>query len=153
MTKKLTILDYAAIADIHAQRLVSALDYVSTWIPVTPDGLRTMPIDKLAFLDMMAIRFKKLQDVIGAKIFALLLDLLGEDALSLIDKLNRLERLGYIDDASWWMGLRELRNLVMHDYPDDYEVLCEHLVLLQRKSNELIRYWSKLKTQINTLTL
>ena len=38
---------------------------------------------------MMTTRFGKLQDIIGSKIFPLILNLLEEDAVAFIDKLNK----------------------------------------------------------------
>lgn len=100
---------------------------------------------------MMTMRFGKLQDVIGAKIFSLILKILGEDAPALIDKLNVLEKLNYIDDVNWWMDLREIRNQVMHDYLDDYEGIILHLTVLITKAKELLLFWHVLKNKIDRL--
>lgn len=130
MTKHTYLSDYTKVADIHAARLKGSLAQTASWMPLTADRLSQLSLDQVAFLDMMTMRFGKLQDVIGAKIFSLILDILGEDATSLIDKLNKLERLGYVNDVNWWMDLREIRNQVMHDYPDDYDAICTHLSML-----------------------
>ena len=37
----------------------------------------------------------------------------------MIDKLNRLEKLGYIERAETWHVLRSICNRFTHDYPDD----------------------------------
>src|SRR3990167_10517994 len=86
MTKHIVLSDYLKIADIHAIRLHGALIQTTQWLPLTVDRLSNLPLDQIAFLDMLTMRFGKLQDIIGAKIFGLLLDILGEDAASLIDK-------------------------------------------------------------------
>lgn len=55
-------------------------------MPKSVEVLSQLSLEQVAFLDMMTMRFGKLQDVIGAKIFALILDILGEDTvLPLID--------------------------------------------------------------------
>ena len=151
MKKHILISDYLKVADIHAARLKGALTHFENLMPLSVEKLSKLPLDQVAFLDMMTMRFGKLQDIIGAKIFSLVLDLLGEDAASFIDKLNKLERLGYIDNANWWMDLREIRNQVMHDYPDDYEAIISHLSMLTLKANELLLFWEQLKNKIALL--
>ena len=100
---------------------------------------------------MMTTRFGKLQDIIGSKIFPIILNLLEEEAVAFIDKLNKLEKLGYIDDANWWIELREIRNKIAHDYPDDHDLICSHLCVFILKAAELIEFWQKLKTKIARL--
>lgn len=86
--------------------------------------------------------------MIGSKVFPLTLDLLGEDANTLIDKLNKLEKIGYIDDANWWMDLRETRNHVTHDYPDEYSTLVKHFNKLAQQAQELLLFWSAFKDKL-----
>ena len=100
---------------------------------------------------MMTTRFGKLQDIIGSKIFPIILNLLEEEAVAFIDKLNKLEKLGYIDDANWWIELREIRNKIAHDYPDDHDLICSHISAVIVKAAELIEFWQKLKTKIARL--
>lgn len=38
--------------------------------------------------------------------------------MAFIDKLNRLEQLGALRSATEWMQLRQLRNLLSHEYDD-----------------------------------
>jgi hypothetical protein len=38
-----------------------------------------------------------------------------------LDKLNRLEKLRYIQSAEAWQNIRNTRNKFAHDYPDDWE--------------------------------
>ena len=142
---------YANIADIQSTRLKDALIQVNKLLPLSAAVLANLPTDKLAFLDMMTTRFGKLQDIIGSKIFPIILNLLEEDAVAFIDKLNKLEKLGYIDDATWWIELREIRNKIAHDYPDDHDLICSHISVVIVKAAELIEFWQKLKTKIARL--
>lgn len=151
MKKQTLLSDYLKVADIHAARLKGALVQCAHFIPLSAEGLAKLPLEQVAFLDMMTMRFGKLQDIIGVKIFSLMLELLGEDAGSFVDKLNKLEKLGYIDDVNWWMALREIRNQIMHDYPDDYEAIVLHLAMLTTKANELLLFWDGLKHKIATM--
>ena len=142
---------YANIADIQSTRLKDALIQVNKLLPLSAAVLANLPTDKLAFLDMMTTRFGKLQDIIGSKIFPIILNLLEEDAVAFIDKLNKLEKLGYIDDATWWIELREIRNKIAHDYPDDHDLICSHISAVIVKAAELIEFWQKLKTKVARL--
>ena len=38
----------------------------------------------------------------------------------MLDKLNRLEKLGYVQNAASWQNNRNTRNKFARDYPDDY---------------------------------
>lgn len=143
--------DYIVVANIHAERLSGALAEVKSLMPLTAEKLAKMKLDQVAFLDMITMRFGKLQDIIGAKIFSLLLIKVGEGDGTFIDKLNKLEKLGYLDNANWWLDLREIRNQVMHDYPDDYDLIAIHLSTLMSKANELLQFWETLKIKIESL--
>lgn len=144
------LLDYTKIADIHADRLNIAIIKTHKLFPMTSTTLHTLNPENLAFLDMITTRFGKLQDIIGTKILPIVLELLGEtDALSFIDKLNRLEKLNIINSANWWMELREVRNQITHDYPNSYEQLAADFNKLILFANELLKAWLDLKNYIS----
>lgn len=150
--KKMDFLkDYEKIADIHAKRLNEAIQKTTHLFPLKSSLLSVMKVDDIAFLDMITTRFGKLQDIMGAKIFSLILDILGENAVSFRDKLNTLEKLNLLEDAAWWMDLREIRNQLTHDYPDDYESLAKHLNDLIPNAKKLLIFWESLKKNIHQL--
>lgn len=150
--KQSFLLDYNKIADIHADRLHIAIVKTQKLFPISAKTLHTLDTENLAFLDMITNRFGKLQDIIGAKILPLILELLGEtDTASFIDKLNRLEKLNIINSASWWMELREIRNQITHDYPNNYEQLATDFNKLISFATELLAIWANLKKYILTL--
>jgi len=64
-----------------------------------PGFLDNLTLEDIQPLDMMSKRYNKLQDLIGSKIFPIILEATGNDPLLFIDKLNRLEKLGFLDDA------------------------------------------------------
>ena len=75
--------------------------------------------DKLRMLDQILYRFTKLQDAMGLRLVPATLAALSEpfEEWAMIDRLNRLEKLGYIavDD---WLRWREIRNRLTHEYPE-----------------------------------
>ena len=77
---------------------------------------------KLRILDQLLFRFTKLQDVMGSRLVPATLAALAEpyEDWAMIDRLNRLEKLGFVrtDD---WLSWRETRNRLAHEYPDDME--------------------------------
>ena len=148
MSPRSFLIDYTKIADIHATRLEEALKEEKKLMPITASVLESLPLEKLALLDMITMRFSKLQDILGAKILPLILEILEEEADSFIDKLNKLEKLGYIDDVNWWETLLTIRNKIAHDYPNDYAMLCEHLSIFLFKASELLEFWDRLKIKI-----
>jgi hypothetical protein len=71
--------------------------------------------------DQFVLRYTKLQDAIGSRLFPAVLTLLQEpyEDKPMIDKLNRLEKLGYLESVDQWNQLRIVRNHFAHDYPSD----------------------------------
>jgi hypothetical protein len=149
--KNRSLREYSDIADIHALRLKEALNEVTQLLPFTAQSFSEFTAQEVAFLDMLTTRFSKLQDVIGTKIFPLILQSLQEEAVTFIDKLNRLEKLNYISDVNWWIDLKEIRNQITHDYPSDYIVLCEHFQAFVPKAGELLLFWEGLKEKIKII--
>jgi hypothetical protein len=72
-------------------------------------------------------RFSRLQDTIGDKLLPLLLDALGEKSSSVIDNLDRAERLGWLTSSDEWMTIRNLRNQMIHEYVEDLAVFASAL--------------------------
>jgi hypothetical protein len=148
--KRKILKDYITICDIQAQRLEMAYDEAQKLSPLTAEKFEKIQKTEIAFLDMLSGQFSKLQDMIGSKIFTLILELENEydESNSLRDKLNKLEKLEYIQDAQWWNKLRTIRNAVSHDYPNDYELLATHFNQLCPCAHELLIYWADLKKKM-----
>ena len=76
-------------------------------------------------LDAFAARFARLQDTAGDKLLPALLMCLGEGVGSVLDNLDRAERLGLLAEPSEvWIAARGLRNRMVHEYIRDPEVLA-----------------------------
>lgn len=78
--------------------------------------------DHQRIVNSFLFNYLKIQDKMGAKLFRALLREwreLDDDAMPMIDVLNRLEKLGIIDSVQTWDELREVRNAITHEYPDD----------------------------------
>ncbi len=74
-------------------------------------------------LDALAYRFGKVQSLLGEKVFKEILEKLGYDLndKSYIDILQYLEKEGIIESIYRWKKLREIRNSLSHEYPEEIE--------------------------------
>lgn len=82
-------------------------------------------------IDAFILRFIKLQDFMGDKLFKEILRNVGEykDSMSLIDCLDKLEKLEIINSAGQWLQYRTLRNNLTHEYPDNQTAIIEGIQL------------------------
>lgn len=122
-------------------------------------ALQDATIDKTFFEDYTNTRivnsflfnFSKLQDKIGAKLFKQVLYELKEiDTLSLpmIDILHKLESLRILESSEAWERLREIRNLLAHEYPFDLEERVENIFLAMEGFEVLVQIYQNLKQHI-----
>lgn len=127
---------------IHALRMNSAYNKMLPNLPVEPKMIFNLNEDEAEHIDQFIFRFSKLQDAIGQKLFKAVLIELGEEASnkSVIDMFNRLEQLEIINDYESWKELRDLRNIVAHEYEEDEDEAAEKLNLLFSNKTHLERY-------------
>ena len=104
----------------------------------------------MCFFDQFIYRFSKLQDVIGAKLFKSILINLGEDisAMPYIDIVLKLEKLKVIRSAEEWFQLREIRNLLTHEYPLNQQEVVDDLNLLFGRYQQLLDIWQQTDTYV-----
>lgn len=116
-------------ANIHSERLKYAIEKLSSHFPLSADAVSSLSEDELPLLEFYTSRFSKLQDLMGNALFPKLLSAVGEpiDEMTFIDRLHRLEKLGVIDSTETWMKMRQMRNHLVHEYPDNPELTAEYL--------------------------
>jgi hypothetical protein len=109
-------------ADRHVETLAEALaewdrSPATSWEVLEADRARVRIVDQLLF------RFIKLQDTVGERLIPATLSILREpfEEWPMRDRLNRLEKLGYLNLENW-LDWREVRNRLAHEYPDQPEV-------------------------------
>ena len=103
-------------------------------------------------LNALIFRFSKLQDLIGSKTFRNYLDFSG---FSLSDKtffdiLKEIEKESIVD-IDTWDELRELRNKIAHDYPQEMDEMLESINLFIKKSADLIVIAKKLERKFHEI--
>jgi hypothetical protein len=136
----------AALAEcgLHAEVLTEAL----ARLPPRFEARQVGSIDSelRRSLDQAAYRFMKLQDSLGEKVLPGLLhaslDPLPPDA-PFAQRLQRLERLGALPSVEGWRVLREVRNMLAHDYPDQPALQAAAWTRLVAAISELLAVWHK----------
>lgn len=117
---------------IHLKRMNFALSKLKKFLPITSDNYFSLDDDTVGFLDQYIFRFSKAQDLIGSRIFPLILHVLAEpvEDKAFIDILNRMEKLNIIDSAQNWIELRKIRNEITHEYPSNLKERIEGINIL-----------------------
>jgi uncharacterized protein YutE (UPF0331/DUF86 family) len=110
----------------HKEMLKYLLNKIE--IPITEEKIKYIDLKEKTMIDSLIFRFSKLQDRL-AKIFYILLQILGEDTdnLAFIDILNKMEKLNIIPSTEKYLELRKLRNVVIHEYELNQLLLVEEL--------------------------
>ena len=121
---------------VHLSFIVKEL---KNFMPLTIENYDNLTAHDLVFIDAFIFRFIKLQDVIGEKLFRLILINLKENDFNsinvpFIDVLNKLEKYRIIDSADEWLNLRSIRNSFTHEYPED---LLKRIDALNKGFNNL----------------
>ncbi len=87
----------------------------------------TLKAEQRAILDAYLKRFNSVQDFLGAKIFVLLLEVAGIYSGKMSEVLGYIEKEEIIDSLDNWIELREVRNELEHDYPEELQEALEDL--------------------------
>lgn len=114
-TDKLLLLQ-EEMADFQraANHLRHSLERTRTLLP--GDGWNP---DELERLEALASRFARLSDLLTQRIMRLIDDLELAPANTLLDRIYRAEKRGWIEKAESLVRIRELRNLIAHEYAAD----------------------------------
>jgi hypothetical protein len=109
--------------------MAHAMSAIQPTLPLTADDLTQLNDEAVWDWDQFVLRFTKLQDTLGARLFPALLEHLQEpyEDRPIIDKLHRLEKLGYLPKLDDWQALRVIRNRFAHDYPEDDALKAAYL--------------------------
>lgn len=128
------------IAEIHVSRIEFVLAELKDFFPADEMKIRNLNNLELLLIEMFVSRFAKLQDLIGAKIIDAFFKSKEEtvDSLTMIDKLNKLERLGILESVDLWREIRGVRNHLSHEYPDHPEITANYLNQMAGLAGKLI---------------
>ncbi len=92
----------------------------------------------LPYLDQVAYRFAKLQEDFG-DLLRLFMVFKGEEAerLPVLDLVNLSEKRGLSVSAETWLKWRRLRNVLIHEYPEEEEEIAQALKEIEREIPKL----------------
>lgn len=79
-------------------------------------------------LDAFVSRFCRLQDTLGDKLLPAYLRMQLEPIGTVLDNLNRAEKLGLIPSVADWIEARSLRNGLVHEYTEDVDKLRQSIL-------------------------
>lgn len=153
MTPYQLLLSTVKIAKIHEERLRGSLTHLESFLPINEEKLTKLGKDDYAYLDVMAVRYAKLQDIIGSKIFYMLLEAMAEPIKSnrFLDILSHLEKIGILESMNFWIDLRNVRNFIAYEYPEEPLLLVKDINNLYDYSLKLLNFWDKLLIEIQNL--
>ncbi len=112
------------IANKHIFRINEALTALGDTFPISDESVK-----KFSNQEILTSRFAKLQDHLGENVIDLFFELNGEitDSLTMIDKLNKLEKIHIIKNAHIWIDMCKARNIIAHEYPDNPALIAKTL--------------------------
>ena len=76
------------IASIHAERIEESLKKIDPLLPITLDFMSHISLDQRNCLDVVLFRFAKLQDLLGEKLFPLIITFAGKDPKKIRTSIN-----------------------------------------------------------------
>ncbi|GHC35269.1 hypothetical protein [Aidingimonas halophila] len=135
----------------HVHHLRHALQSLEPELPLSGGRLAELDDEAVQDLDQFVLRFGKLQDAIGGRLLPAVLGYLQEpyEDRPMLDKLNRLEKLGYLPDVERWQELRAIRNRFAHDYPDDHEKNAALLNVAVESVTELVELLKRIEQKLD----
>lgn len=138
-----------ATCKTHAAALGDALDDLAQRNLFAADLDRLNKEDR-RLLDQFAYRYTRLQDDMGARLIPAVLRALGEEiaAMPVLDRLSRMEQLGWLPDAEQWNELRRIRNEFTHDYPETLAGRFERLQLARDSAQMLVEIFNGMSIKI-----
>lgn len=101
----------------------------------------TLTSQERAILDAYLKRFSSIQDFLGGKIFPLLLEIAGINCSKMSEVLYYIEKEEIIDTLDNWIELREVRNELEHDYPEELQEALEDLKFCIDSFSKLENYY------------
>jgi hypothetical protein len=142
------LVDVIETIEIHIDRLEKATLEIKKLNSFNEVNLKDFEVIKT--IDTFIYRFMKLQDYLGQKFFKVFLDEIGEysDDMSLIDILDKLEKLNFINSSEEWMQIRKLRNKLAHEYPQSYDEIKNDLILAVNYYNRMKDIYLKMKNYL-----
>ena len=115
---------------------------------MTSESIDLLTDEQVQDIDQFILRYTKLQDTMGTRLFTSILNYLYEpvDNRPMLDVLHRLEKLGLIDSIVMWQEVRLVRNHFAHDYANDPEKNAAQWIIAFESTLDLYNMLNTIKT-------
>src|SRR3990172_7577264 len=152
----------------HAEGALLALERArkeAAHLQYTPRTLFAQPIDAAWVqqlttrddlaekIDAFVSRVGRLQDHLGEKLIPRFAALLGEAPQSVLDVLAYAEKVQWVESAETFIGVRKLRNLLVHEYMSDTQLFLQALVSAREAAQMLFRTVAAIEAEAAALGL
>ena len=137
-----------SITDKEAQHLEGVTQRLLSIFPDNNEQLKEKLNDPqlIDTLESFSAKFSRMQDTIADKLLPVFLKTAGEQTGTVIENLNRAEKLFLITDAQDWLIARGLRNKLVHEYIENLHELSEAVDLAKEFVSELIKTQKAIKS-------
>ncbi|WP_457642988.1 hypothetical protein, partial [Persephonella sp.] len=131
---------YYKEANKHLEKLEKAFKKLQDfgYLPLDKKNVQTIleNDDLVPILDQIIYRYSKLQETLG-KLIRAYLYLKGENVenMPIIDVINMASKYGIELDKEKWFELRELRNMLVHEYEDELFKIANTLNKILQEMN------------------
>jgi predicted nucleotidyltransferase len=144
--KKLKIEKYINQCQKHKLRITKSYAKVGGIFPLSASKYEQLSDAQIETIDQYLFRFAKLQDTIGDKLFRMIAAEYTDniEALTLIDILNKLEKINILQDVNVWKKLRNIRNNIAHQYDDEPEEMAQALNDIFAYKDELLNVFDNI---------
>ncbi len=116
--------------------------------PSTRESINLLTDEQVQDIDQFILRYTKLQDTMGTRLFTSILNYLYEpvDKRPMLDVLHSLEKLGLIDSIVMWQEVHLVRNRFAHDYANDPEKNAAQLNIAFASTDDLYSMLNTIRT-------
>jgi predicted nucleotidyltransferase len=151
--EKIKLQKYFDECDKHLQRIEEAYSDIEKSLPLLAHKYIHLTKDEVQAIDQYLFRFAKFQDTLGDKIFKLLVAQYesSSEVLPFIDILNKLEKIGFIDNAKEWNNLRKIRNEISHQYDNEPEEMSQAINSILGQKDVIKEIYLKIKLKYKNL--
>ena len=141
---------YLNIVENSINDLKRYKEKISPLIPINHNTYEDL-LNNKEIIDAIAFRFLKVQTLLGEKVFKNFLYSLGYNIdISFLEVLSELEKLEILNRKEW-IKLREIRNKISHEYPNEIDEVIDNLNLMIENIDYLENIYLKIKDKIETL--
>ncbi len=143
---------YFKECDKHLQRIGEAHTDIKEILPINAERYQNLTKEEVQSIDQFLFRFAKMQDTMGDKIFRMIDKEYSESSepIPFIDLLNRLEKLGFLNNAKEWLNLRTIRNDVSHQYDDEPEEMSQAINNILNQKSIIEDIYIRIKNKYDT---